>query len=206
MTKLQKTVLIVQGSKRQEDIWCAALASQGFSVISESFDQNLIQIVNHFKEAGLKLPDLLLIDRGIKYPNHYDFCRWCREHYPELKIILTSGTQKEISASERQWAIHQGAQDLLPGFQQETLLTGVIAGISRVLEVLDCQPIQQGTLIPVLLSLTSSVAQLNQESVPQRLDPVQATKDTNAPASSQKEPKDENLKTRSLKRYRGRSY
>jgi hypothetical protein len=88
--------------------------------------------------------------------NPYAFCRWCHEHYPDLKIILTSGTRTEIALAERKWAIHQGAEDLLPGFQQETLVAGMTAvmpGVSRVLEVLGWQPLQPGTLHPVLRSL-----------------------------------------------------
>lgn len=154
---LQKTVLMTS-SEGQGEIWYTALTSQKLSVTWESSDADLAQTIAQIKAAG-PLPDLLLIDIvGIVEHNHnpYAFCRWCHEHYPDLKIILTSGARTEISLAERKWAMYQGAEDLLPGFQQETLVAGmaaVVSGVSRVLEVLGWEPLQQETLHPVLHSL-----------------------------------------------------
>lgn len=149
---------MIQPSKRQGQIWQVALKSQGLSVIWESPDVNLSEMLNQLKEAGMRIPDLLLLDVSTPTLNPYAFCRWCREEHPGLLILLTNATQKEISQPERQWAIYQGAQDFLPGFQQETLLTGVTASVTRVLNLLQAAALNQENLIHVLFTLTSAMA------------------------------------------------
>ncbi|WP_052128223.1 response regulator [Neosynechococcus sphagnicola] len=157
MASFQKTVLMLQPSVRQGEVWRIAMLSQDIKAIWEKGDGDLVQMLDQIEASGAELPQLLLIDISAQSINPYAFCRWCREQRPDLKIILTSANQKEISATERRWAIYQGAQDLLPGFQQETLLTSVTTGINRVMEVLDCGPLQQERLAQILVSLTAVV-------------------------------------------------
>lgn len=155
----QKTVLMIQSSECQGEIWYAALTSQKLSVIWKSADTNLAQMIAQIKAAGQSLPDLLLVDIAeiVEHDqNPYAFCRWCHQHYSDLKIILTCGTRMQISPAERKWAIYQGAEDLLPGFQQETLVAGMAAtasGVNRVLDVLGWEPLETGSLQSVLRSL-----------------------------------------------------
>ncbi|OLP19307.1 hypothetical protein BST81_06000 [Leptolyngbya sp. 'hensonii'] len=146
---------MIQPSKRQGQIWQAALNSQKVSVIWEASDVDLSQMLSRIQETGFNPPDLLLIDVGVLSCNPYAFCRWCREHHPDQKIILTNVSQREISPPERQWAMYQGALDLLPGFQRETLLTGVTSALTRVLTAMDGQQLNQESLINVLFSITS---------------------------------------------------
>ena len=135
MNNPQKTVLMLQVSERQKAIWHAALTSQTISVLQEPSNTDFCHIIET-KDVG-KLPDLLLIDTGVTNLNPYNFCRSCREQHLNLKIILTNGTQNKVTSAERRWAIYQGAQDLLPGFQQGTLLEEGVARVNRVLEVLE---------------------------------------------------------------------
>lgn len=151
-----KTVLMTQSTETQGEIWRTALTSQQITVIWKPSTVDLTQVINHIEKSKQKLPDLLLIDTRMLRLNPYGFCRWCRDHYPNLKVILTSSARKDISSVERRWAIDQGATDLLPGFQEENLLTGVASvanQIKRVLEVLERQPIEQPSLIPILVSI-----------------------------------------------------
>ena len=110
----RKLVLMIQPIKVQGTIWQAVLRSQQISVIWESPRANLIENLKQLRDAKLDLPDLLLIDVCLKTFNPFDFCRWCRERYPEVKIVLVDGGQKEVFHTERQWAMNQGAADLLP--------------------------------------------------------------------------------------------
>ncbi len=153
MTNSQKLVLMVQPSKLQGLIWQTVLKSQGLSVLMESPDADLMDTISQISGAGLNLPDLLLVDVRIQNLNPYAFCRWCREEHPELKIILTNGAQKEISQPERQWAVHQGAADLLPAFQPDNLATCVADSVRRVLEILEDHPLNNAALISVLLAM-----------------------------------------------------
>lgn len=153
MADYPKFVLMVQPMNLQGAIWQTILRSQSLSVIWEAADVNLPNSLNHLKQAGLALPDLLLIDTRIQTFNAYAFCRWCREHYPELKIVLVNGVQKEITPSEREWAVFQGASELMPRFQRDSLVSGAVSRVRRILDLLDCPSMNQGTLVSALLSI-----------------------------------------------------
>jgi CheY-like chemotaxis protein len=150
---VQKLVLMVQPVRLQGLIWQAVLKSQQISVIWESPETNLAENLDQLKAAGLVLPDLLILDMQSTNLKPYAFCRWCRELYPHTKVVLTNSGQAKISLSERQWAVNQGASDLLPGFRQENLVSGVAASVKRILEILDSHPLNNGALISVLLTI-----------------------------------------------------
>jgi phosphate transport system substrate-binding protein len=150
MAAFRKTVLMLQPLWFQALVWRLALTSQQISVLWGPSHNNLAQTLNHLKAAGLE-PDLLLIDLEIKNP--YRICRWCRQHYPNLKLVLTGSRWKEIPTNIRHRAIFQGVNDVLPGFQAASLVSDVMAGMRRLLEILECPPPQEATLIPALLSL-----------------------------------------------------
>lgn len=144
-------VLIIQPMSRQGTIWQSILRSQGISVIWEHPDVDLAESFKHLKSARVALPDLLLIDTRVQTINAYSLCRWCRARYPEVQIVLINGAQKEISLSEREWALHQGAADLLPRFQRERLVSGAVARIRRILELLDRHTLDSGALVNALM-------------------------------------------------------
>jgi diguanylate cyclase (GGDEF)-like protein/PAS domain S-box-containing protein len=151
-----KTVLLMQSSQAQADIWRAALQSQGIKLIGLNSEVNLQEMIQQRAQSGRSLPDLLLVDMTILRPNPYSFCRWCHSEYPQLKIVLTSGTRTEVPASERQWAIHQGAVDLLAAFPEEKLfskLVDIAAKVRSLLNVLDSHPVSQQSLASALMSV-----------------------------------------------------
>jgi CheY-like chemotaxis protein len=153
MADQQKIILMIQPTRLQGLIWQAALKSQKLAVIWESADFDLQENLSQLAMAGLPLPSLLLIDMRLKDFNPYAFCRWCRDHYPDTKIVLTNSAQQEIEPSERQWAISQGAVDLMCGFSHDNLVTGVTTGVKRILQVMDNQPLNNATLIAVLFAM-----------------------------------------------------
>jgi CheY-like chemotaxis protein len=147
----KKFVLMIQPMTRQGAIWQAILRSQQISVIWESPDVDLVDTVEHLRGAGVALPDLLLIDTRLQTLNPYAICRWRRKHCPEVKIVLINGAQKEITPSEREWAIYQGASDLLPRFQRDRLMSGAVNRIRRILDLLDCPTLDSGALVAALI-------------------------------------------------------
>lgn len=167
MAHLQPTVLIIQATDFQGTAWEAALASQQVAVIRESPDVDILLILRQLQSAGIGLPDLLLLDMGIPGLNPYAFCRLCRDTYPDLAIILTNNSQRQISDAERRWAVFQGAQGVVPGFQQETLLTDLMSGVEQVLQFLENKALDQQALIPVLLDL-SKLREGRESVAPQR--------------------------------------
>jgi diguanylate cyclase (GGDEF)-like protein/PAS domain S-box-containing protein len=155
-----KTVLITQASQYQGDIWREVLTSQGISLMGLSPDVDLQQLIEQRVQAGEPLPDLLLLDMTTLRPNPYSFCRWCHAQYPQLKIVLTSGTRTDVPSSERQWAIYQGALDLLPAFPESNLFSSMVdttAKVRAVLKMLNANPVSQQSLASALLSIQSVV-------------------------------------------------
>lgn len=153
MADSQRLILMIQPTRLQGLIWQAVLKSQKLSVIWEAPETDLEENLNQLKQAGLALPDLLLIDVRLRNFNPYAFCRWCRDNCPNVRVVLVNGAKKEIIPSERQWAILQGAAELLPAFDSENLVTTVADGVKRVLKALDEQSLDNGALISVLLNI-----------------------------------------------------
>jgi CheY-like chemotaxis protein len=151
----QKTVLMLHSSALQSKVWQEVLTSQGIAVAHLNPGTDLSSLLTH-RAASQDLPDLLLLDMtGIKI-NPYHFCRWCRDTYPQIKIVLMSEKRTEVSASERKWAIHQGAVDLLAGFPEPQLfnnLLEVTVKVKRILQILDWPEIQQQQLLDALLAI-----------------------------------------------------
>ena len=144
---------MINSNQLQSIIWQTVFKSQRISVIQESPDTDLSTNLEQLKEAGLILPSLLLIDIHQIGFNPYSFCRWCREHHPTLKVVLINSQQLDVSPPERQWAMNQGAADLLPGFNLDNLVSSVTAGTKSVLSVLNNQELDNGALIAVLLKM-----------------------------------------------------
>jgi pSer/pThr/pTyr-binding forkhead associated (FHA) protein len=152
-----KSVLLVQSSDFQAKIWQEILLLFGVSVKYEKRSHpNLNDDVETLIETLDRLPDLLIADVDALRPSPYGFCRWCREHYPHLKIILTCSNQREIFPAEQRWAIQQGALDFLLGFPEASPwanLPDVAARVDRVLQAINAQVLQEGHLEPILRSL-----------------------------------------------------
>ncbi len=151
-----KTVLLIQSSKMQGEIWREILNSQGISVIWAPTRIDVMEIFEQLKDLGIVLPDLVLLDIGTQNANPYDVCRQCKQQYPQIKIILTSGMRTDIYESERKWAIRRGAIDLLPGFSKPNVYaqaSEVTERVRLILSALTWEPITQSTLASTLMSL-----------------------------------------------------
>jgi len=151
-----KTVVMTPATPVQGQIWQALLSSQKINVRLESPETQLSQCLDQLAACQARLPDLLLVDLETQKPSPYEFCRWCRQHYPAVNVLLTSGTCREISEVERRWAMRQGARGLLPAFPSGSLLNQVItitASFNSVLAALELPPSAPESLMPVLLTL-----------------------------------------------------
>ncbi|MDG2990002.1 response regulator [Candidatus Synechococcus calcipolaris G9] len=151
---MAKTVLMTQSVQRQGEIWHSILTSQGFTVIWEGNDADLVHVLGQMQAAGLTLPDLILIDMGMAITNPYRFCQLAQQDFPGLTIVITVGEERAITSAERRWAIRQGAADLLPGIQQSTLVASVVSHLTRIMELLNALPLQQDALMAALSHLT----------------------------------------------------
>ncbi|MDX2100091.1 MAG: hypothetical protein SFW36_20135 [Leptolyngbyaceae cyanobacterium bins.59] len=168
----QKVVLMLQSSQYQGEIWRSVLMSQGVVVIWETGNQNPMDLLNQMQADQIKLPDALLIEISNLTSNPYDFCRWCRVHCPKVKVVLTNARQKEISPPEHHWATYQGAQDLLPGFRPEILLTQVPLAISRFLSLLEWPLLRQDSLLAALAPFMKTAMNPPAQSLGQSLKPL----------------------------------
>lgn len=189
MTAAPKTALLVQADKFQAEVWATALGSQSVTVIHEATDIDLSVTIGQMSEAGLSLPDLVVVDMAAEGMNPFAFCRFCRDQHPTIKVLLTNSTQTQIAESEQRWAISQGAQDLLPAFQEASLLTDLMTAVSRATQCLEMAVIDQQSLIQVL---------------PQLMGPKQASSPAAEPAPAAPKPASEPPKAQ--RTYRGRPY
>lgn len=155
-----KNVLMMQSSHLQGQVWKEAMSSQGISLTWLNENIDLAQYLTQSIKSGQGFPDLLLLDMTILKPNPYSFCRWCHNLHPDLKIILTSGTRTFVPASERKWATHQGASELIAAFDEGSIfsnLIDVMAKVRVVLATLNWRPIEQGSLSSALLAIKPSL-------------------------------------------------
>ncbi len=156
-----KNVLMVQSSHLQGQVWKEALSSQGISLTWLNENIDLAQYLTQSMRSGQGIPDLLLLDMTILKPNPYSFCRWCHNLHPTLNIILTSGTRTFVPASERKWATHQGASELIAAFDEDSIfsnLIDVMAKVRIVLATLNWRPIEQGPLSAALLAIKPNLS------------------------------------------------
>ncbi|NJO12018.1 MAG: response regulator, partial [Leptolyngbyaceae cyanobacterium SL_1_1] len=151
-----KFALMIYPVGFQGKIWQTVLRSQNIAVIWESGDVNLIKSLQQLQQNALSLPDLILIDTRLQSLRPYAICRWCRKHCPALKIVLVNGAQYEVLSSERQWAICQGAADLLPRFPTSNLISNTVAHTSEILDLLELPSLNHSALVSALLKLRTS--------------------------------------------------
>ncbi|MFE4105323.1 hypothetical protein [Almyronema epifaneia] len=156
MPQISKFVLMIYPVGFQGKIWQTVLRSQNMAVIWESADVNLVKSLQQLQQNALPLPDLILIDTRLQSLKPYGICRWCQTHCPTLKIVLVNGAQYEILASERQWAVCQGAADLLPRFAVENLISHTANSTGKILELMDLPTLNHGSLVTALLKLRKS--------------------------------------------------
>jgi phosphate transport system substrate-binding protein len=149
MATRSKTALILLETGYQAQVWRAALNSQNIAVIGSPSHKDVSQVLRELEATDIGLPDLLLIELETRNP--YDLCRWCRQHYPSLKIVLISNAQTTIPSTERRWAIHQGADELLPKFQKRNLVSTAISAIDRILVIINGFPLREPALVEALI-------------------------------------------------------
>ncbi|MDJ0703184.1 MAG: hypothetical protein QNJ46_07890 [Leptolyngbyaceae cyanobacterium MO_188.B28] len=149
-----KFVLMLFPQGLQGTVWQVGLRSQQLSVIWESADVNLVDSINSLKMTGATLPDLLLIDTRLQALQPYKICRWSQLYAPEIKVLLVNGAQLEVTEAERQWAIYQGAVDLLPQLDRYRVISMAVKNVKRALELIEGPKLDCKALVSVLLKLS----------------------------------------------------
>ena len=149
-----KFVLMLFPPGLQGAVWQIGLRSQRLCVMWESVDVNLADSLNHLKTTGVALPDLLLIDTRLQGLQPYRICRWCHQYSPQIKVLLVNGAQLQVTDAERQWAIYQGAADLLPQLDRQRLISMAIRNVKRVLELVEGPKLDCKALVSALLAIT----------------------------------------------------
>jgi two-component system NtrC family sensor kinase len=130
-------VLLMQMSSEQEQLWQKALSSQQLEVLVESAESNILQTLRQKQRDDQPLPDLILVDIGIRHANSSTLvastiCRWCAEHHPSTKVVMTSSRQAVVKKTEKYWATRQGAVELLPMLQRDNL----VAVVGKLAEII----------------------------------------------------------------------
>jgi hypothetical protein len=153
IVKARRIVLMVQPFLQEGRLWNHALVSQGFSVVWETANLDWDNYLQKFQESHQQLPALLLIEIGKEgaAKSLHDFCGWCRDWYPQIKIIFIDSAQAAIRPILRQKILSHGAQDLLPGFlHTNDLEESVTSNIRSVLAISNHYPLQKVSLLDAL--------------------------------------------------------
>lgn len=159
MESPQKLAFVIQANRLQGLIWQALLKSQSLAVILEPSRTDLVDCISQIAEAGLTLPDLIILDTEINDINPYEFCRWCRQSFPHIQIFLTRTHRGPIAETERRWAMQQGASGFLHGFHRETLMSSAADSTRLILSTLDAPFLDEKALLSVLLNIRRQMGQ-----------------------------------------------
>ena len=159
MESPQKLAFVVQANRLQGLIWQALLKSQSLAVILEPSRTDLADCISQIAEAGLTLPDIIILDTEISDLNPYEFCRWCRQCFPHIQIFLTRAHRGPIAETERRWAMQQGASGFLYGFHRETLMSAAADSMRLILSCLDTPFLDEKALLSVLLNIRRQMGQ-----------------------------------------------
>jgi phosphate transport system substrate-binding protein len=158
MVDHETSVIVIHSSSLQAELWKVALQSQNILAILESPEVSLHEITEILGRCDKTVPTLLLVDLGLKNLNAYALCRWCKENRPEQKIVLTSEQYHKMNSSPvRQWAIEQGAQELLPKFDLASLTSSTLMCLDRVLGILNQQIPDKDALITDLIAYCKTI-------------------------------------------------
>jgi hypothetical protein len=126
MPENPKTVLMFQLDRSQGKIWDVALQSQGIHIDWRAADVDLVEMFKEIDRAGDNLPDLLIMDIGIKSPSSNSLqvvpvCNWCRNLDKPLKVLLLNSSSLQVKAYEQKWAVSKcGAIAIIPKLSQTT--------------------------------------------------------------------------------------
>jgi CheY-like chemotaxis protein len=149
----QKLAFVVQANRLQGLIWQALLKSQKLAIILEPANRDLADCLSQIASAGLTLPDVIVLDAEAAELNPYEFCRWCREAFPQIQVFLTRCRQLHVSDTERRWAQQQGATDFLSGFERDSLMSSATVNVKHILTSLDYPFLNEKALLTVLLNI-----------------------------------------------------
>ncbi len=145
------SILMVQGSVDQGNIWQEIFDSRNLAMVWEESSPTLKQTLEE-KAVANTLPKLLLIDVNV-HANAYHFCRWCRQTFPQMQIFLLDSVRKEISNIERQIVVKQGVLNFLPAMNRHDLILKSVdrlRDINEILNVLETPLLSQDELLNLL--------------------------------------------------------
>jgi hypothetical protein len=127
MPENPKTVLMFQLDRSQGKIWDLVLKSQGIQIDWRNGDVDLVEMLKKIYHIDRNLPDLLIMDIGIKSPNSNSLqvvpvCNWCKNLDKPLKVLLLNSSSIQVKAYEQKWAVGKcGAIAIVPKLSQTTI-------------------------------------------------------------------------------------
>ena len=115
--------LILQSSPTQGQLWKISLESQGFTVIKDTPNVDILRSIVKFQ------PNVALVDISEGKFNPFEISRKSAILCPSAAIMFTNHKRKEIYPSERDWAMKQKAADLISAPKTIRALKGAVARI-----------------------------------------------------------------------------
>jgi diguanylate cyclase (GGDEF)-like protein/PAS domain S-box-containing protein len=133
-----KSVLLIQTSHTQGDIWQHLLTAQGMEVLRQMADIQVVPTLEQLKVCEEHLPDLLIIDLTTLEPNVDVFIDWYRPH-AHLPLILTHAPQNEPGTALKE-LMPSHIVEIMSHFPDHDLLVhqaNITAKLKNALRLLD---------------------------------------------------------------------
>ena len=134
-----KSVLLIQTSHAQGDIWQHLLAAQGLDVLWQMADIQVVPTLEQLKFCKGNLPDLLILDLKTLEPNADVFWDWYR-HYTHLPLILTHEPQTTTPNAAIKDLSPSHIVEVMPHFPEQNLMahqTDITSRLQSALTLLD---------------------------------------------------------------------
>jgi hypothetical protein len=124
---MAKVIWMAHLDEEQASLWHTALTSQEVQVILKSPAEDLKEELQVAYDNGVSLPNLVLLDVGIKVPKSEmlqsgSVCQWALQREGAPKVVLVNPRQEKIKDIERAWALRRGASEMLPRLSTDNLV------------------------------------------------------------------------------------
>lgn len=158
MSKSKPKILLIHTISEQEKEWLNVLNLDQITLIRESNEINVVELLKTWQQNKITLPSLILLDITAKVPNEQllqisSLCYWSKANKLNLKIIALNGRHTKISQMEENWGKRQGLIDIFPKIESSNQQK-FINRISEILEI---------SLTPVNETLTDFLTIKNEE-------------------------------------------
>ena len=146
-------IVILHQAELQGKIWEKILHSQGLQSVILPFSVDLQGELLDLAAAQQSLPNLILLEQQLPSFDTAKFCQWMQSFEQPIPVILIAAQTRKVAPADRETAIANGAADLLPQFDLNSIAIEAVSGLKTVAKVLGNINIVNNTLVTCIMEL-----------------------------------------------------